>query len=303
MHASKLSIIFAIFAVLAMGWLREDEAQTNEHGKRESRLAELANAERAFAATTVKEGFRDGFIKFFADDGIGFGPHPQRTREELSKSPPATGPRKVIFNWAPIFGDISADGDLGYTTGPVLYTDMSANPRPPRHGMYFSVWQKQPDGSWKVAIDMGIDTPLAVFPLDTPFTAAEPVKRSGKANGGGSDYRKLDSDLSGSIAKTSPEKAYRGRLDTHFRIHRRGMMPIIEPAGLTKITNTAAKFEFIDGKIASSHDLAFTYGKYVSTDAGKLDESGYYVHVWRVDPAGKWRLVADIQNPLPKTEN
>jgi len=39
-------------------------------------LDDLANAERAFAAETVKVGFRDGFIKYFADDGIGFGPHP-----------------------------------------------------------------------------------------------------------------------------------------------------------------------------------------------------------------------------------
>jgi hypothetical protein len=109
----------------------------------------LAVAERAFAAETVKVGFRDGFIKYFADDGIGFGPHPERTREKLLKLPPATGPRRLMFNWAPMFGDVSEAGDLGYTTGPVLYTDLIDSSKPPRHGIYFSVWQKQSDGSWK----------------------------------------------------------------------------------------------------------------------------------------------------------
>ena len=138
-------------------------------------LLDLAATERAFAAETVKVGFRDGFMKYFADDGIGFGPHPERTREQLQKSPPSTGPRKVIFNWTPIFGDISAAGDLGYTTGPVLYTSATEPTKVLRHAMYFSVWQKQSDGTWRVVVDLGVETPEAVASLDAKFVAADPV--------------------------------------------------------------------------------------------------------------------------------
>ena len=255
-------------------------------------LDDLANAERAFAAETVKVGFRDGFIKFFAEDGIGFGPEPQRTREVLLRSPAPTGPRKVIFNWAPMFGDISVAGDLGYTTGPVLYTDTGDNPRPPRHGMYFSVWQKQADGSWKVAIDMGVNVPSAVAGIDTKFVAAGMSGLSKKPSE--ADYRKLDWDLWVTIAKDSPVKRYDSLLDEQFRIHRAGLMPITERKDLASAVRQA-KFEFIDGKIAESNDLAFTYGKY-STEG----ETGYYVHVWRRNGSGEWKLVADIQNALPK---
>ena len=265
-------------------------------------LLDLAAAERAFATETVKVGFRDGFIKYFADDGIGFGPHPERTREQLQKLPPATGPRKVIFNWAPMFGDISAAGDLGYTTGPVLYTDVTENPKPPRHGMYFSVWQKQSDGSWKVAIDMGIDTPQAVAPIDTKFIAADAVERSGKVTAT-DDYRKLDWDFWGSIAKTSPAKAYNAALDKQFRIHRKGMMPIVERKDLVAPAIQQTKFDLIDGKIASSNDLAFTYGRYTVVNEPTGPDSGYYVHVWRRDATGKWKLVIDVQNPLPRQQN
>ena len=259
-------------------------------------LEELAAAERAFAAETVKVGFRDGFIKYFADDGIGFGPEPQRTKEVLQKRPAPTGPRTLMFNWQPMFGDISQAGDLGYTTGPVLYTDLSANPRPPRHGMYFSVWQKQPDGTWKVAIDMGVDTPQEVAPIDTAFVSARPVVRGKSSNVG--DFRSLDSMFSESISKTSAPKAYGSLLYDKFRVHRKGMMPITDKASLGKLTSWPTRFEFIDGKIASSKDLAFTYGKYTATD-----ETGYYVHVWRTDKSGTWRLVVDVQNPLPKSKD
>ena len=274
-------------------------ASVSVHGQRNKDLEELADAERAFSAETVQVGFRDGFIKFFADDGIGFGPHPERTKDVLQKRPPPSGPRTVIFKWAPMFGDISAAGDLGYTTGPVLYTDVSANPRPQRHGMYFSVWQKQADGSWKVVVDMGVSVPQAVAPIDTDFTAANKVVRGNAKPPAVDNFRQLDGALSDSIAKKSPAKGYGSWLGAQFRVHRNGMMPAIDEGTLQPGMITQTKFEFIDGKIARSKDLAFTYGKY-STVNEPVEETGYYVHVWRRNGTGSWKLVADIQNPLPK---
>jgi ketosteroid isomerase-like protein len=262
-------------------------------------LQDLAAAERAFAAETVKVGFRDGFIKFFADDGIGFGPHPERTKDVLQKRPAQTGPRTLVFNWQPMFGDISAAGDMGYTTGPVLFTPQGPDAKPPWHGIYFSVWQKQPDGTWKVAIDMGVDTPQAVAAIDTKFMAANARRRSVKSTSAdkSDSYRSMDAYFA-SLMKANVAKAYQALLDPQFRIHRKGMMPITERADLVKLVNSATDFEFIDGKVASSDDLAFTYGKYTTSD-----ETGYYVHVWRRDATGKWRLVVDVQNPLPKSKD
>lgn len=286
----RIAVAF-MFVFLAANVAAQSPAKAN------SALEELAAAEREFAAFTVSNGFRDGFIKYFADDGIGFGPHPERTREKLMKSPPAAGPRALIFNWAPMFGDISASGDMGCTTGPVLFTDVSENPKPPRHGIYFSVWQKQADGSWKVAIDMGVDTPEPAAPIDTKFTHARPPDSMPKS-GSNDDYRKLDLTFWSAIFRGSPVKAYHARLDKQFRIHRTGIMPITDRTNLrSAITQT--RFDFIDGKIAASNDLAFTYGKYATVNKPGGEENGYYVHVWRRDSEGKWRLAADVQNPLP----
>jgi ketosteroid isomerase-like protein len=287
-------------ALLLLAAIASSNPASAQGVDRDKELRGLAAAEREFAAFTVKEGFREGFIKYFADDGIGFGPHPERTREKLMKTPPETGTRKVIFNWAPMFGDISEAGDLGYTTGPVLYTDAGENPRPPRHGMYFSVWQKHADGSWKVAIDMGVPVPEAAAPIGTKFTAAERVIRTNITDPTVDDYRQLDRAFWGSIAKTSPAKAYASRLDKQFRIHRARMMPATDMKALPSGMIAQTKFEIIDGKIAKSNDLAFTYGKYTTVNEPTGEETGYYVHVWRRNANGKWKLVADVTNPLPK---
>ncbi|MEO8574119.1 MAG: nuclear transport factor 2 family protein [Pyrinomonadaceae bacterium] len=303
-ETQSLSLIMDVLIFLACLTISIGST-TAQQDSRDKQLSELADAERAFAAYTVKEGFRNGFIKFFADDGIGFGPHPERTRENLIKSPPQTGPRKVVFNWAPMFGDISEAGDLGYTTGPVLYTDVTENPRPPRHGMYFSVWQKQSDGTWRVVVDMGTDTPNAVATIDTKFTAANPVgprKLNPMRGTPGDSFRERDIAIFSSLARTRRKHGGLEYLDSQFRIHRRGMMPIVDEPGLALLPLSLTRFDLIDGKVAKSDDLAFTYGKYTATFDQQKTETGYYVHVWRRDAESKWRLVIDVQNPLPAAD-
>lgn len=291
-----IALVVFVFAIAA----NKSVAQTASGPDIES----LAAAERAFAAETVKVGFRDGFIKYFADDGIGFAPQPQRTREELQKSPAPTGPRRVIFNWAPMFGDISTAGDLGYTTGPVLYTDVGENPRPPRHGLYFSVWQKQADGSWKVVVDMGVSVPQAVAPIDTAFTpAAKPdaVSKKDASKRTMPEYTDADAALSRTIEINGSLRAYEQFLDPEFRIHRNGRLPITTEKALREYfaaESAVLSFKTLGGKIAVSNDLAFTYGSF--TLDGKHEVGGYYVHVWRKDNRSRWKLVADIANELPK---
>src|SRR5688572_28228116 len=201
--AGSVGVLFSLtFCMAAIGQTREKA------------LNELADAERSFAAETVKVGFHDGFIKYFADDGIGFGPHPERTKEVLQKRPAGTGARTVIFNWAPMFGDISQAGDMGYTTGPVLYTNISANPKPPRHGVYFSVWQKQSDGTWKVVIDMGVDTPKAIGSISTEFMSAGRVVTKRKfAAIGAKDLAALESKFARYIGEHGMAKAYANWLE------------------------------------------------------------------------------------------
>jgi ketosteroid isomerase-like protein len=302
MVVSKCSLFLPLLMILAMGWMMAEYAQEPPAASSDLQLKDLADAERAFAATTVKEGFREGFIKFFADDGIGFSPHPQRTRSELMKSPPATGPRKVIFNWQPVIGDISIAGDLGYTTGPVLFTDITANPKPPWHGMYFSVWQKQADGTWKVAVDMGVDMPQAVAAIDAAFTPVPRANAISQSDAGklkGPDYLAIDAEFSSEIEKKGMAKAYDLYLSPEFRVHRNGNMPITTKETLDAFFEKDEKkleYKTIGGKIAASRDLSFTYGSV--SESSKL--TGYYVHVWRKDKQARWRLVADVLNGLER---
>lgn len=146
-------------------------------------LASLVETERAFARMSLEKGQREAFLAFFADDGIVFNPHPVAYKQDAAKRPaPASRPPPTLA-WEPIFGDVSAAGDLGYTTGPYRLTDHNATARPPSHGYFFSIWRKQPDGSWKVVVDLGTETPSQEADARMEATGAGPRQRAALGKG------------------------------------------------------------------------------------------------------------------------
>src|SRR5437868_12379133 len=68
---------------------------------------------------------------------------------------------------------------MGFTTGPSKLTDVH-RPGFVRHGIFFSVWQRDDRQIWKVGIDIGIATPTV--PDFVPMGAAPRPSYEGKAN-------------------------------------------------------------------------------------------------------------------------
>lgn len=291
-------LFYALAIVCALGLT----GLTQEKGIRPELLS-LANAERAFAKMSVDKGVREAFYNNFAEDGINFQPHPTNTREAYRKTPAPQTPPPITLNWAPIYGDISQAGDLGYTTGPYTVEDHSPAKRPTRHGMYSSVWKKQADGSWKVVLDLGIQVGAAVAPLDAPFQAAPQWKvtpRNAKADEGLVSLLNADREFFGS-AKVSGAQAWQKFLSDDARIHRNLMMPATGKSELQAWIgkqSAALSGEPIKADVARSGDLGYSYGKY-ELKTEKF-EKGYYARVWKRDAAGNWRIVFDVTNPLPE---
>ena len=55
---------------------------------------------------------------------------------------------------------VSASGDMGWTWGIYVMTVREADGTVrTSHGKYLNVWEKQPDGEWKVVADIGNESP------------------------------------------------------------------------------------------------------------------------------------------------
>jgi uncharacterized protein (TIGR02246 family) len=142
---------FRVVCALALAfWFGRMTAQQNPSSV-------LMEADRQFDVGVAKGGAA-AWASFFAEDGKMFLPDGSivsgrraiRQTMELSFAP---GYR---LRWRPTTADIAASGDLGYTTGEsTIQSRDDKGKTVESRGRYVSIWKKQPDGTWKVAVDIG----------------------------------------------------------------------------------------------------------------------------------------------------
>ena len=261
----------------------------------------LVEAEREFARTARVKGWRNAFIEFFADDAIAFAPAPEPAKPRLRKGPARSFAEEEL-TWEPRVGDVAASGDLGWLTGPSVTIAHHAR-QPATDGNYVSIWKKQPDGRWRVFIDLGMKTP-GPAPFEPGFTRMQMSSRSsgkGSAGEGKTTLIEQDNALNAAIAAEGPSVAYARHVAPGARLHRAGTgtMPAVGEAAIiqwfaTHPSSIAATTT--TGDVSAAGDLGYTYGSYTINDAAP----GSYVRIWARDGSGRWLLQVDaIAPPKP----
>lgn len=255
---------------------------------------EMAEAERAFARRAQEVSVQQSFIEFFADDAVSFASgKPASAQAELRSRPVKPRDPNQLFWWEPRYGDIAASGDLGWLTGPARFGRKDDPPAKVRHGNYSSVWKRQPDGRFKVIIDIGSDPPGEVpfapgvtrMPLDSRYAGNEiqPLARA--------SLLVADRALN-AAARSSLVQAYEPAAAPAIRIHRNGQLPLEGREAVLKWLSEQPPLgaESMYAETAASSDLGYTWGSY---------EKGHYVRVWAREASGRWLLALDLDAPRP----
>lgn len=259
----------------------------------------LVQMEKDFAKAAAEKGTRAAFLEFLADDGVLFQPAAVNGKKYWSEREP----RKGLLSWQPAFADVSRAADLGYTTGPWEYRPNGPDDKPVAFGEYFTIWKKQGDGSWKVALDRGVST-------DRPFPAKVIIFSSDEEQGAVTSSNleknraqllKMDEQFSNALAKKGTVAAFDFYFDYNVRLLRQGIAPVLGKAGaLTIVTAGSAPLHWqpTAADAAKSGDLGYTYGAFESGKGASI-EHGSYVRVWK-NRSGMWQVVVDVMSPDPK---
>jgi ketosteroid isomerase-like protein len=274
-------------------------------------LNEMVETERTFAAVGAEKGVRESFFEFFGEEGISFVPHPAKFREFARKNPlpDPPPPREFKLEWWPVYGDVAESGDLGYNTGPTLVSDLTPQKRPSRHGYFFSVWKKQPDGLWRVAVDMGAESPgpdpAHQERLRYERAPQEPYKKDPPSDAaeGRSEILGLESRFRETLVRQGVREGYLGSVAENPRVHRAKTFPVLGKKAIGDYFKdrklTVVAWEGIDGGVSASGELGYSYGRYEIRQEER-SEKGYFTHVWKRGGNGEWKLVADVTSPLPE---
>jgi ketosteroid isomerase-like protein len=275
-------------------------------------LASLVAAERAFSRLSKEQGMKAAFLANLADDSVLFrpGPVPGRSFTEARPSPP------IELTWWPVYAEVSAGGDLGYTTGPY---ELRAEGAVKDRGYYVTAWQKAADGSWKVAADLGVSTPApAAAEAQSGGEVAHGVLA---ASSGAADSPSpasvtaqkalLDAErnFAGDAAAHGARAAYMSRLAPEARLYRDDVLPVSgrEAIGraLAAGPQRASSWQATAAKASANGDLGFTYGNTSVMGEGapnRIAQSSKYFRVWERQRDGSYKIVLDLVSALPEAK-
>lgn len=256
---------------------------------------ELVAAENAFASLAKERNTRDAFVDNLGDSSIVFERgNPVLGREVWMKNKPDN----TLLFWWPVFSDVSASGDFGYNTGPFEWSADRSGAKPQVHGYFSSVWKKGKDGAWKVAIDMGMGMPNAEGkPFSMTTSKREPT------NASSSSWEKPKEEivrLDKSYVERLNQKAISfitDQLSDEARIHRTGHFPLTTVDAINNFSDSRENyhFEHLGSDIASSGDLAYTYGRVNSVNkTDKKQTVLNYLRIWKKEEGKNWKIVLDV---------
>ncbi len=151
-------VLVTVILLLASGCTATGETPRQE-ADLEAQRASLLEADRALAeAYSTSDTPLDAVFAFFADDARVLAPDVpialgwEASRAVFAKLEALPG---YSLSWSPTTADIGSAADLGYTIGTyhMQLPDDDGN-TVEVDGKYLSLWKRQPDGSWKIAVDM-----------------------------------------------------------------------------------------------------------------------------------------------------
>jgi ketosteroid isomerase-like protein len=291
--ALTVATAYAVFAA-ALAWT---PVPAHAHDADEVALGSLVDAELAFARMGLERGVRAAFLAHFADDGVVFEPAPVRLRETWSARPPPADPLASRLEWQPAQAGVSRSHDMGYTTGPFTASN-AARPGPVRHGVFFSVWQRDGSGRWQVILDAGIGTPDIVDFV--PLGAAPRPRFHGSARRA-TERRTLLAREAASPQHTGlTPNDYARLFAADVRLHRDDIPPLASRgAAAAEIARRMSRVVWtpIDARVSAAADMAVSYGRYRETGRDGQMREGYYAHLWLRDAAGQWRIAYDVALP------
>jgi ketosteroid isomerase-like protein len=263
-----------------------------------SSLQSMIDAERSFARLANDSNTRLAFLTYLANDAVTFGNKtPQNGKLQYEKA----APNESLLVWEPIFAGLSLAGDLGFDTGPWYFKKKRTDETPSYFGEFISVWKKQIDGKWKLALDLGISHSK---PLEEKYNLTI------AGNIGPESLEKGTIPIKDEIMKTEnnfikqfQEKralAYSSLIFNESRFFRSGEMPFIGLDSIHEMLNEQdmsknIEYTLIDGNISSSGDLGYVYG--TITIKSKLEKEKTsktcYQRIWKKEE-GKWKIIIDV---------
>jgi ketosteroid isomerase-like protein len=271
---------------------------------------ELLEADQTYGARSAEIGRTRAFLEFLGEGSVVFRDAPVDARE-LYTAPDFEG---NDLRWESHYIDVSRDGDLGLTAGPLVILDAEGDAERNTFGHLVSIWKKV-NGRWVLMADMATQIPgflsLEVEP-DYEETrtvlqeAAHPVLVQGNEL---QDLIDADNLFGRSVNFRGGQRALLRYGMENSRVYLPGMAPAVGVEAASSVygafldnqlsTTNPISLTYMGGYLSTSKEMGYTYGT-MSTNTDEAD-AGFrtsYLRLWRYTNNNEWRISVEVLNPV-----
>lgn len=280
MIIKNLTLFFILFPIFLFA----------QDSKQKESLQQIIETEKAFAQASIDKGTKAAFLDFLSKESIVF-----------DKSMPVNGLEywqkndfKGVLTWQPTSAEIAGSSDLGYTVGNYQIHTTKAEEKPSTFGSFVTLWKKQVDNSWKVAVDMGVlhnevianSTKIKeYYPVFKPYEFKNQMVLSER-------MVFMNDHFYWKNAKKSLNP-FEPHLAQNCIIYRRNMIPVIGKENakifLKKTYDKNLVYTGLKAISSNAGDLVCVYG--VISGAGK---SGTYLRIYKQEAKDAWKIVVEM---------
>lgn len=261
-------------------------------GDRTSDRDALLAADRSLSGKTAARGMVQGFLPSMTAGAAYLYPGAPLLRgSDHIRTFLESADSMVTQTWTPAFADVSADGRLGYTYG---WTRAGQT-----RGKYLACWRKTASG-WRLAA-FAHTRPVPVPDSVAPAVAGGPVGAQVRGRADPSELLRADSAFA-ALSVTSGAKNAFLAFSAEDAISFGGGAEMTQGrqaigAGFDGFPEGAVlEWWPVAAEIAPSGDLGCTVGEAKITS---LNHYSKYLTIWRRQPDGAWKFVADGGNVRP----
>lgn len=270
------------------------------------RQDQLIAADRALADSVMARGAGEGFAAVGAPDLVFLYPGAPVVAGRDAVRQLLLGQaalKSLTLRWVPLHGEVSRDGSFGVTYGVTGIATSGGGEGPPiRFGKYLSAWRYDA-GRWLLVahVEVGL-LPGASYSAPEGFTV--PPLAPVPASGPGAAFARADLDFAALAGKSGAPDAFAAFAATDA----------VTFSGTGELNRGPQRIrQWLDGDDAAwswrpvasggASDLGFTVGESVITPKGGAPSYGKYLTLWRREPGGKIRYLADggSARPAPPT--
>ncbi|MGY4535983.1 hypothetical protein ACVW0P_000377 [Mucilaginibacter sp. UYNi724] len=254
----------------------------------------VVNAEENFNKIVERKGIKDGFLSVADAEGIVFKPNAVKITEFYSGIEKLPGK----LSSQPKFARLSANGDLGFTSGPYVYQNGKTDDDKV-YGDYVSLWRlDNSDNKFKLLINLGIQHPEPEQEAVTDFKEPDLTKQKAPSKdpfAGKNILVATDKTLNHSL-ELSSLAGYKEFLSPEARYYFPGFEPMTGTDKIQKfIDNEGISIfaETVSVGRSTSNDLAYTYGT-ARIKKGNIVNNYNYVRIWEIDANHRWNVLLEI---------